>query len=61
MSEPVDTEKWTDLLTPREVKVLRSRFGVTEKSEDDLSFPKPPKGGGENGSGGVPATPKPLD
>jgi len=45
-------------LTVREVEVLRKRFDIGEKSEEDSSVP--PNGGEDNGSGGVPAPAKPA-
>jgi len=44
-------------LTKREVDVLRKRFGIVDKSEDNS--PVPPEDGEDNGSGGVPAPAKP--
>jgi len=46
-------------LTDREVEVLRKRFGIIEKTEEDPSLP--PKGGEDDGSGGVPAPANPLN
>jgi len=67
MIEQELTTRQLEKLTPRdlakrfglselEIKVLRERFGITEKSN-----PLPPREDEDNGSGGVPAAAKPLN
>ena len=58
MTEIKTTSDLLKTLTPHEVEVLRTRFGLSEKP--DVSTPMPTKGSnGDDGAGDVPAPAKP--
>jgi len=58
MTEIKTTSDLLQILTPHEIDVLRTRFGLSEKLDTTTAIP--PKGStGDDGTGGVPAPAKP--